>query len=158
MFKDLNLCFHGVLLDPLVEDSCGPLINCDFYSTFDETSPFLASPSFAIFSGEYQLIISSNTTSLLTYNFRVEGLKHLYPFCSKKYPMKIHFLAFGFNFDLFSLGTCTYVMQPNTLRCETSGFLPVNFFFRCHAMNCRCGCLIHDIDCSYYHFNPKVIW
>jgi hypothetical protein len=41
--------------------------------------------------------------------------------------MKIHFSAFGSSFDLFSSGTCTYVMQPNTLKCETSGFLPVNF-------------------------------
>jgi hypothetical protein len=81
MFEDLNLPFHGVLLDPLTEDSCGPLINYDSYSTFDETSPFLASPSFATFSGEYRLTISSNT-SLLTYNFQMEGLKHLYPFCS----------------------------------------------------------------------------
>jgi hypothetical protein len=69
MFEDLNLPFHGVLLDPQIENSCGPLINSDSYSTFDETSPFLASPSFAIFSGEYQLTISSNTTSLLTCNF-----------------------------------------------------------------------------------------
>ncbi len=42
--------------------------------------------------------------------------------------MKIHFSSFGSSFDLFSSGTCTYAMQPNTLRCETSGFLPVNFF------------------------------
>jgi hypothetical protein len=41
--------------------------------------------------------------------------------------MKIHFSAFGSSFDLFSSGTCMYAMQPNTLRCETSGFLPVNF-------------------------------
>jgi hypothetical protein len=53
MFEDLNLPFDGVLLDPLIEDSYGPLINCDSYSTFDETSPFLASPSSVIFSGEY---------------------------------------------------------------------------------------------------------
>ncbi len=82
MFEDLNinLLFHGVLLDPLIEDFYGPLINCDSCSTFDETSPFLASPSFATFIGEYQLTISSNTTSLLTCNLRVERLKHLYPF------------------------------------------------------------------------------
>jgi hypothetical protein len=55
MFEDLNLPFHGVLLDPLIEDSCGPLINCDSCSTFDETSPFLAFPSSATFNGEYQL-------------------------------------------------------------------------------------------------------
>jgi len=73
MFEDLNLPFHGVLLDPLIEDSYGPLINCDYCSTFDGTSPFLASPSSVIFGGGYQLTISSNTTSLLTYNFRVEG-------------------------------------------------------------------------------------
>ncbi len=127
MFEDFNLPFHGVLLDPLIEDSCGPLINCDYCSTFDETSLFIASPSFAIFSGEYQLTISSNTTSLLTCKFQVGGLKNLYPFYSKEYPMKIHFSAFGSSFDLFSSGTCTYAMQPNTLRCETSGFLPVNF-------------------------------
>jgi hypothetical protein len=41
--------------------------------------------------------------------------------------MKIHFSAFRSSFDLFSSGTCKYAMQPNTLRCETSGFLPVNF-------------------------------
>jgi hypothetical protein len=41
--------------------------------------------------------------------------------------MKIHFSAFGYSFDLFSLATCTYAMQPNYLRCETSGFLHVNF-------------------------------
>jgi hypothetical protein len=95
MFKDLNLPFHGVLLNPLIEDFCGPLINCDSYSTFDETSPFIAFPFSTIFSDEYQLTISSNTTSLFTCNFQVEGLKHVYPFCSKEYPMKIHFLAFG---------------------------------------------------------------
>ncbi len=69
MFEDLNLPFHGVLLNPLIEDPCGPLINYDFCSTFDDTSPFLTSPCFAIFSGEYQLTISSKTTSLLTCNF-----------------------------------------------------------------------------------------
>ncbi len=127
MFEYLNLPFYGVLLNQLIEDYCGPLINCDSCSTFDETSPFLASPSSTIFSGEYQLTISSNTTYLLTCNFRVEGLKHLYPFCSKEYPMKIHFSAFGLSFDLFSLGTCTYVMQPNTLSYKTFGFLHVNF-------------------------------
>jgi len=127
MFEDFNLPFHGVLLDPLIEDSYGPLINCDSCSTFDETSPFLAFPSSTTFSGEHQLTILSNTTSLLTCNFRVEGLKHLYPFCYNEYPMKIHFIAFGSSFDLFSSGTCTYVMQPNTLRCETLGFLPVYF-------------------------------
>ncbi len=110
MFEDLNLPFHGMLLDPLIEDFCGPLINYDFYSTFDETSPFLASPSSTTFSGEYQLTISSNTTSLLTYNFRMEGLKHLYIFCSKEYPMKIHFSTFGSSFDLFSLRTCMCAM------------------------------------------------
>jgi len=102
MFEDLNLPFHGVLLNPLIEDYCGPLINCDSYSTFDGTSPFLAYPSSAIFNGRYQLTISSNTTSLLTCNFRMEGLEHLYPFCSKEYPMKMQFLAFGSSFDLFS--------------------------------------------------------
>jgi hypothetical protein len=101
MSEDLNFLFHGVLLDPLIENSCGPLINYDYCFTFDETSPFLASPSLVIFSGEYQLTISSNTTSLLTYNFRVGGLKHLYPFCSKEYPMKIHFSTFGSSFDVF---------------------------------------------------------
>ncbi len=69
MFEDLNLPFHGVLLGPLIENSYGPLNNCDSYSTFDETSPFLTSPSSAIFNGEYQLTISSNTTSQLTCNF-----------------------------------------------------------------------------------------
>jgi len=53
MFEDLNIFFHGMLLDPLIEDSCGPLINCDSYSTFDEKSPFLAFPFFVIFNGEY---------------------------------------------------------------------------------------------------------
>jgi hypothetical protein len=31
-----------MLLDPLIENSCGPIINCDFCSTFHEASPFLA--------------------------------------------------------------------------------------------------------------------
>ncbi len=53
MFEDLNLPFHEMSLDPLIEDSCGPLINCDSYSTFDGTSPLLASPSSDIFSGGY---------------------------------------------------------------------------------------------------------
>ncbi len=83
MFEDFNLPFYGVLLDPLIEDFYGPLINCDSCSTFDETSPFIAFPSSTIFIGVYQLAISSNTTFLLTYNFQVERLKHLYPFCSK---------------------------------------------------------------------------
>ncbi len=100
MFENLNFLCRGVLLDPLIEDSCGPLINCDFYSTFDETSPFLAFPFFVIFNGEYQLTISSNT-SLLTCNFRVEGLEHLYLFCSKEYSMKIHLSTFGSSFDIF---------------------------------------------------------
>jgi hypothetical protein len=52
MFQNLNLPFHGVLLDVLIENSCGPLINYDFCSTFDETSPFLASPFSSIFIGE----------------------------------------------------------------------------------------------------------
>ncbi len=76
MFEDLNIPFHGVLLDPLIEDSCGPLINYDSYFTFDETSPFLASPSSATFdSGEYQLAISSNTTFLFTCNFASGRIK-----------------------------------------------------------------------------------
>ncbi len=87
----------------------------------------------------------------------MEGLKHLYPFCSNEYLMKIHFLAFRSSFDLFSSRTYTYVMQPNTLRCETSGFLTYEFFFGCHAMNC-CGYSIHDIDCNCYRFSLKVIW
>ncbi len=152
MFEDFNLPFHGVLLDPLIEDSCDPLINCDSCSTFDGTSPFLASPFSTIFIGGYQLTISLNTTSLLTCNFRMERLKHLYPFCSKEYPMKIHFSTFGSSFDIFSSGTCTYAMQPNTLKWETFSF------FRCHAMNCHCGCSIHDVDYSCYRFSPKVIW
>jgi hypothetical protein len=53
MFEDLNLPFHGMLLDPLIEECCGSLINCDSYSKFYETSPFLAFSSSAIFIGEY---------------------------------------------------------------------------------------------------------
>jgi hypothetical protein len=69
MFENLNIPFHGMLLDPVIEDSYGPLINSDSSSTFDETTPFLASPSYVIYSGEYQITISSNTTFLLTCNF-----------------------------------------------------------------------------------------
>jgi hypothetical protein len=54
MFEDFNLPFHGMLLDPLIEDSCGPLINYDSCSTFDETSQFLASSSYVI------LVVSSS--------------------------------------------------------------------------------------------------
>ncbi len=76
MFEDFNLPFHGMLLDPLIENSYGPLINCDSYSTFDETSPFLTSPCSGIFSGEYQLTISSNiniSTHLQLSSGRVEA-------------------------------------------------------------------------------------
>jgi hypothetical protein len=59
MFEDFNIPFHGVLLDPLIKYSCGPLINYDCYSTFDEISLFLTFPSSIIFIGEYQLAISS---------------------------------------------------------------------------------------------------
>jgi hypothetical protein len=52
--KILIFFFHGVLLDPIIENSCGPLINCNFCSTFDETTPFITSPSSTIFYGEYQ--------------------------------------------------------------------------------------------------------
>jgi hypothetical protein len=74
MFEELNFSFRGMLLDPLIKGFCGPLINYDFCSTFDETSPFLASPFSNIFSGDYQLVsISSNTTSLFICNFQVKG-------------------------------------------------------------------------------------
>jgi hypothetical protein len=52
MFEDFNIPFHGVLLDTLIENFCGPLNNCDSCSIFDETSPFLIFPSSTIFSGE----------------------------------------------------------------------------------------------------------
>jgi hypothetical protein len=38
--------------------------------------------------------------------------------------MKIHLTTFLSSLLLFSLGTCTNASQPNTLRCETEGFLP----------------------------------
>jgi hypothetical protein len=41
-----------MLLDPLIEDSYGPLINFDSCSTFDETLPFLVSPFYFIFIDE----------------------------------------------------------------------------------------------------------
>ncbi len=101
MFEDLNLPFHEVLLDPLIEVSCGPLINYDSCSTFDETSPFPASPFSAIFSAEYQLTISSNTTSLFTCNFQVEGLKHLYIYIFKGISNEDTFLGFWIYFLSF---------------------------------------------------------
>jgi hypothetical protein len=58
MFENFNLPFHGLLLDPLIEDSYGPLINYDYCSTFDETSPFLTFLFYIIFISEYQLAIS----------------------------------------------------------------------------------------------------
>ncbi len=58
--KILIFPFHGILLDPLIEDFCGPLINCDSCSTFDGTSPFLASPSSGILRVGYQLTISTH--------------------------------------------------------------------------------------------------
>jgi hypothetical protein len=53
MFGDFNILFHGILLDPLMNDFCGSLINCDKCSTFDETYQFLAFTSFATFTSEY---------------------------------------------------------------------------------------------------------
>jgi hypothetical protein len=38
--------------------------------------------------------------------------------------MKIHLTTFLSNLLLFSLGTCTNASHPNTLKCETEGFLP----------------------------------
>ncbi len=49
--------------------------------------------------------------------------------------MKIHFSTFGSSFYIFSSRTCTYAMQPNTLKWETSGFLPMNFSLG--VMPCR---------------------
>ncbi len=64
MFENLNIPFHGVLSNPLIEDSCGPLINCDYSSTFDETSPFLASPSFVVFIDTNRFIKRNISTHL----------------------------------------------------------------------------------------------
>jgi hypothetical protein len=69
MLKDLNLPLHGVVLDPLMEDYHGPLINCDSSFAFDETSPFPASSFSTTFTIEYQLFISSKTTFLFPSNF-----------------------------------------------------------------------------------------
>jgi len=150
MLKDLNLPFHGVVLGPLMEDYHGPLINCDSSFAFDETSPFLASSFSTTFTSEYQLLVSSKTTFLFTGNFWVQRLKHLFPFYSKKHPMKMHFFfVFESSYVFFSSRTYTYARQPNILKCE--------FFFKCHAMNHNNGCLIHDVNCNYYHFCPKVI-
>jgi hypothetical protein len=142
---------------PLIENSCGPLINYDSWSTFDETSPFLTSPFYVIFICEYELTISSNITFLLTCNFGMEGLKHLCPFYSKEYLMKIHFLVFGSSFDILSSNMHIYNATKHS-KVWDIWFLGYEFFFRCHAMNCRCGCSIHDINCNCYCFCPKLIW
>jgi len=60
-----------MLLDPVIENSYGPLINCDSYSTFDETSPFLASPSFATFNGEYQLTLLETWVLQLSFTIKI---------------------------------------------------------------------------------------
>ncbi len=111
MLKNLNLPLHGILLDSPLEKSYDPLINCDSYFTFDDTSPFLAFSSFATFINEYQLTISLKTTSLFTYNFQMEGLKHMYPICFKEYPMKMHFSTFESSFGFLSSKTCIYARQ-----------------------------------------------
>ncbi len=108
MFENLNIPLHGVLLDSLMEKSYDPFINYDSYSTFDDTSPFLAFSFFATFINEYQLTISLKTTSLLTYNFQMEGLKQMYPICFKEYPMKMHFSTFESSFVFLSSNTCIY--------------------------------------------------
>ncbi len=69
--------------------------------------------------------------------------------------MKIHFSTFGSSFGIFSSGTCTYVTKH--FEVWDIWFLVCEFFFGCHAINCCCGCSIHDIDYSCYHFTPKVI-
>ncbi len=84
----------------------------------------------------YLLTISSNTTFLFTCNFRMEGLKHLYPFYSKEYPMKIHFSVFGFNFYLFSSRTCMYAMQPTLWGVKHLVFcLWICFWVSCHELS-----------------------
>ena len=72
----------------------------------------------------YQDANSSNTTSLLTRTFLVEGLKHLYPFCSSEYPMSMHFSDLRSSFYRRSSKICTYAIEPNILTWDRSGFFP----------------------------------
>ena len=55
-------------------------------------------------SGSYHDADSSKTMSLLTQTARVEGLKHLYPFCLDEYPMRIHLSDFASSLCFFRLG------------------------------------------------------
>mgnify|MGYP007069644607 CR=1 FL=1 len=69
-------------------------------------------------SGLYHGADLSKTTSLLTWTIRVEGLKHLYPFFSSVYPMRIHFSDMGSSFCRFSSGMCTYAIELIILICD----------------------------------------
>ena len=73
-------------------------------------------------SGSYHDVVSSKITSRLTRTTWIERLKHLYPFCSNEYPMRMHFSAFGSRVCRFSFGTWTYAMLPNTGRCVKVGY------------------------------------
>jgi hypothetical protein len=66
---------------------------------------------------------SLKTTSRLYTILLDAGSQILHPFIPSLYLMKIHLNAFLSSLFLFSLGTFTNASQPNTLRCETEGFL-----------------------------------
>ena len=93
--------------------------------------------------GSYHDVDSSKTTSRLTRTFRVEGLKHLYPFCSSEYPARIHFFDLGFSFCCFSLGLCTYAIEPNILTWDRSGSLPVVLLVRGDLVHAGCRTSVH---------------
>jgi len=90
MLEDFNFPFHGVLLNPLIKYSCGPLIKCDFCSTFDEASPFLVFPSSNTFTIE-----SFHKNNIFIHLQLSNGM------IDKEYPMKMHFFTFGSSFVFF---------------------------------------------------------
>jgi hypothetical protein len=60
-------------------------------------------------------------------------------------------------YHLFPLFLPSY--NPNLcILMQTSSLMNPNFWLKFFAMNCCCGCSIHDIDYNCYRFNPKVIW
>ena len=133
------LSYFGLGCDVLwsLGGSCGPLnlveiglssdVGLGRSSSSASVSNSVSTMSDGTDSTIYHNVDSSNTTSLLTHTFLVEGLKHVYPFCSSEYPIRIHFSNLGSSFCRFSLGICMNAIEPNILTWDKFGFFPWSF-------------------------------
>lgn len=93
--------------------SCDPCSSC-----FDTSSSSMSGTygSIVLSSLPFHGFHSLNNTSMLSIVILVTNLYNLYDFKFYLKPMNIHFSLLLSNLPLSSLGTCTYVMHPNTLK------------------------------------------